>query len=561
MATKNVSILSDAELAKEHARVRQWLGEHRMVELDYAPNGEYFEAIEQELSRRTNVSQSGQSSPALKDPILPAISGEDKEGLVRLMDIVQSVRPSQVASGLYVLRLGGRDISLTQTQRDDLHVKVSKAIRSNLRLATSKASYATARYAAQSDIDRQHYLTSSVVKLFGSVKDPGPILLAEGSRAQHSATIALASLDTGDLSRAAAFLADTESAAITAQKLWQAYFEGIIGSSEMTVTVLEYTRDASFVTLGVLAVVATGGAAAGVAGGAGTTTTIAGAEVGTVAAANVIATGAPIVANVAVAGVGTALGDPVDWPNVVVDSAVQVILARFGGKLADGIFKLLLGHPAVKKLGSVVVGRIISGVLTHEVSTAFSTAVHAVYGELKGQPITWDRFTDELGARLADPRGIVVASIMAAVVAGADVTIGGVREVDIVDNRGVKLGNFDAIRGGTLVEEKSARGLGTIPPGKTQPHQTEAKWAENKIYEDTSRRIANLPIAVATAPEAGRGGSQVIPTVREVQGVRKYAFKIDADTPTLRIEVERQIGRLRKDYPDWMFSATYGGSN
>jgi hypothetical protein len=561
MVTKNVTSLSDAELERERERVQRWLTEHRIVELDYEPTREYFATIEQEAQRRSSAAQPAAASPVLRDPILPTIGGDDKEGLVRLMEIVQGVRPSQVASGLYVLRLGGREIGLTLAQRDDVYAKAGKAIRDSLRLATSKASYAKARYDAQSDIDRQHYLTSSVVRLFGSVKDPGPILLSEASKAQSSASSALVSLEAGDLSRAAALLADTETAAITAQKLWQAYFEGIIGSAEMTVTVLEYTRDTSFVTLGVLAVIATGGAAAGAAGAAGTTTTIAGAEVGTVTAANVIATGAPIVANVAGAGVGAALGDPVDWTSVVVDSAAQVILARFGGKLSSGIFKALFGHPAVQKLGPLVVQRIITGVLTHEVTTGFSTTVQAVYRKLKGQPITWDRFIDELVARLTDPRGIIVASIMAAVVAGADVTVGGVREVDIVDSRGKKLGNFDAIRGGTLVEEKGARGLGTIPPGQSRPAQTEAQWAEKHIYEATSKRIANLPVASTTTPETGRGGSQVIPTVQEVQGIRKYVFKIDADTPKLRTEVERQLGRLRGDHADWTFSATYGGNN
>jgi hypothetical protein len=36
-------------------------------------------------------------------------------------------------------------------------------------------------------------------------------------------------------------------------------------------------------------------------------------------------------------------------------------------------------------------------------------------------------------------------------------------------------------------------------------------------------------------------------------------FKMDADTPELRISVQNAINQLKNDFPDYEFSATFGG--
>jgi hypothetical protein len=280
-------------------------------------------------------------------------------------------------------------------------------------------------------------------------------------------------------------------------------------------------------------------------------------EVGTASAANLIATGAPIAATIGSAVTQAALGDKVDWAKVGVDIAVSLILSRFGGKLSHGIFKSMLGSPAVRSAGDLFVGRIVSNILTHEASTAFTTSVDAVYRKLKGQNVTWDSFTDELIARLSDPKGVVVATVMGAVIAGADVKLGGARGVQIEDKTGSK-GELDVVRAGVITEEKSATGLGKINPRTGQPFNkiTEVEWAENQIYDKTKVRLDNMKIATAT--RSTPGGSQDVPTIQEVQQVRKYEFSIKADTPALRVQVERQLTRLRADYPDWSFSAKFG---
>jgi hypothetical protein len=69
-STPNPASMTDRELQAEHGRVRQWLLQHKMVETDYRPNQEYFEALEAEVSRRNvrgaaapTVTPAGTSGP------------------------------------------------------------------------------------------------------------------------------------------------------------------------------------------------------------------------------------------------------------------------------------------------------------------------------------------------------------------------------------------------------------------------------------------------------------------------------------------------------------------
>ena len=517
-------------------------------------------ASEAVVSGGTTVRVAGRSAPMLaRDAAppaaaLPPLNVGDREGLLLVMQAVQSIKPSSDASGLYTLVYQGRTITLTQAQRDELSKTASKALADGLSKAGSKARFAMSAYKAQKDVDDDHYIVAPAVKFWGGVHDPGEELEETVSAVSGSVVIGRGMLARGDFQKAAAALADAEAASVKASRLSAGYQEDIISAGESQIKVLEFTRDASFVTLGVLAVIVTGGAAAGA------TTTVFGTEVGTVATANLIATAAPIAATVGGALTQVALGDKVDWAKVGVDIAVNLVLSRFGGKLSQGLFKVMLGNPAVRGLGALAFGRIVSSVLTHEVSTAFTTAVDAGYRKLRGQNVTWDMFTDDLIARLSDPKGVVIAAVMGAIVANTEAKHGGASEVDIADASGKKLGNFDRVQGGALVEEKSATGIGTIDPKTNLPFpgkaNTEAGWAEKQIYGPTVKRINNLKIAAKTVQ--GPGGSPDFPNLKEIQPLRKYEFHIDADTPPLRSEVAKQIQRLQTTFPDWSFSAKFG---
>jgi hypothetical protein len=51
-STPNPGSMTDRDLQAEHERVRQWLLQHHMVETNYLPNQQYFQALEAEVLRR-----------------------------------------------------------------------------------------------------------------------------------------------------------------------------------------------------------------------------------------------------------------------------------------------------------------------------------------------------------------------------------------------------------------------------------------------------------------------------------------------------------------------------
>ena len=70
------------------------------------------------------------------------------------MVVIQSIKPSEVASGIYIIEYQGQTKTLSQKQVDDIYSTVKTAIKSNLKKAKDKAEYAGNRYNAQTEIDK-----------------------------------------------------------------------------------------------------------------------------------------------------------------------------------------------------------------------------------------------------------------------------------------------------------------------------------------------------------------------------------------------------------------------
>jgi DNA/RNA endonuclease G (NUC1) len=359
----------------------------------------------------------------IKALLLPTIRGEGKDALLQAARPIDGIQPSRANDGTFTITVDGQPEKLMAAQVGAIRDKAAGVLRDHLRRVETKASTAYNGYQSQSEVDKQHWIVAPIVKTLGRVKDPGPDLLAYVARANTDVQMAREAVNGGRFEQAAQSLASAEGAALSANKMWQAYFQGIINAGETTVTVLEITRDAAFITLGILATIATGGAAAGtlgVAEGAGATTTVVGAEVGTATAANVIAAGAPVVANLAEAVAKVSLGDKVDWGALVIDSLVQIVIARFGGKVTAGIGKALLGNPATENLASRVTEKVVHAAVMQAGSTALMVAAQNTYRALKGQNITWQNFADELVTRLTDPKSLAVIAVTGALTSAAE---------------------------------------------------------------------------------------------------------------------------------------------
>ncbi len=132
------------------------------------------------------------------------------------------------------------------------------------------------------------------------------------------------------------------------------------------------------------------------------------------------------------------------------------------------------------------------------------------------------------------------------------------KEVEIADKQGNPLGEFDEIDLVNKVfhEDKSAEGLSVISPKTGKPFQTAEKWAQKQIYAKTKERILNLQKVDHTRPTIN--GSVEIPTLDEIKDVRRFNFRMNADTPELREAVQKVIEKLKEEFPDYTITAEFG---
>ncbi|MBO0940098.1 hypothetical protein J2I47_26380, partial [Fibrella sp. HMF5335] len=131
-------------------------------------------------------------------------------------------------------------------------------------------------------------------------------------------------------------------------------------------------------------------------------------------------------------------------------------------------------------------------------------------------------------------------------------------EVEIIDATGKPIGEFDGIdmKSGTFIEDKSATGIGTINPRTGKPFQTAEQWAAKQVYTKSVNRIENLKKAAAT--RATKSGSSSIPSLGEIKDFKNLHFVIDSKDSSIASAVADQLANLKKQYPDWNFTAEFG---
>jgi len=200
-----------------------------------------------------------------------------------------------------------------------------------------------------------------------------------------------------DLEKAIQLQEQANKALRNAQATWYRYKEKNIGGAESIKTGGEYTRDGAKYTLMALATVASGGTALAV--------TISG----------------NVAIDVTEAATKAALGEKVDWGQVAVDVAIQIVLAKFGGKLSSGLMGALQKNPATQKVEAQFLQGIVHSLINGVESRAISTYIRALYqtASTQNKPITWSEFIDQLVAQITDPKSIVIDIILGGVAAKA----------------------------------------------------------------------------------------------------------------------------------------------
>ena len=84
--------------------------------------------------------------------------------------------------------------------------------------------------------------------------------------------------------------------------------------------------------------------------------------------------------------------------------------------------------------------------------------------------------------------------------------------------------------------------------------QTEQQWAEKQIFNKGKNRVEALKQNEFRLFDKD---SDDLNFKEEVQEIRSFVFRINADTPELRKAVQIQLERLKKLFPDYNFDVIY----
>ena len=343
--------------------------------------------------------------------------------LVKAMSVFASIRPSDQASGIWKGNLDGRTITLNEEQYGKLHARVVEEANKAIRRASLRAETAAGRYAEQQKVDAHHWIIAPIVKTLGRVSDPGPALAGYVEAARVRLGEAKSALGDDNFSAVARLTGEGEAAAEQAGLMVAAYVDQIIGSAEMTVTVLEGIKTASEGILFLCAIAATGGLAGagatalGLEGVAGTTTLL-GVTGSTAAWATASAPPPPLPRKWLSASPGQPMATR-SLGTILAHAAIQVIVAKLspgaGQQLTKQLGKVAVFNHAVRaliaRIGMQRVVTVATTVLLHEGTQIFSTAVEDTIAALRGKPITWGEFADRLFQRLRDPKGLLMATV------------------------------------------------------------------------------------------------------------------------------------------------------
>lgn len=227
-------------------------------------------------------------------------------------------------------------------------------------------------YGERHDIVDSSVVIRKTAETVGGTEPPPIAQLDQSRKLIEQANLALI---RDDLESAAKLYTQATRIQREASWHWARYKERLFFGADRTVEGLETVRDGSKHALMVLSMFATGGASAplwiGVGGG--------------------------IAIDLADAGTKAALGEKVDWSKVAVDAAVQVVLAKFGGRFSSKLVGRLTQMPAFKKFESSVVSAAITSVLNGMESRIVTSAVGSAF---RGD--TWGETLDRLVSSVAD---------------------------------------------------------------------------------------------------------------------------------------------------------------
>lgn len=275
--------------------------------------------------------------------------------------------------------------------------------------AKRNAAAALERYQDQRKINDDQRIISGLARAakevtsLGKFADPGPALnrILLGVRA--TARSAYAALDVNDFEKADGICTQMDESARKAHTLARSYSDDLIDGAETAKTTVKVVDTGAKVVGGVALTVATGGAAAGVLAT-------------NVATATAISVAGGVAASTAGVATRLALGEKVDWGLFSIDILMQGLLARFGGKLTEGIAAAVAQRlgPLAATIGGAVIKNVAAQAVMHVNTTMSKAALETAYQKVNGRALTLQQVYDSCIEQLTDPSSIIVAAATAA---------------------------------------------------------------------------------------------------------------------------------------------------
>lgn len=68
-----------------------------------------------------------------------------------------------------------------------------------------------------------------------------------------------------------------------------------------------------------------------------------------------------------------------------------------------------------------------------------------------------------------------------------------------------------------------------------------------------------MPYSTRKADRQTKNGSPNVPTLEQIRNIKHFEFRLDGNSPELKAAVQQSLQKLKQKYPDYSFSATFGG--
>lgn len=309
------------------------------------------------------------------------------------------------AQGIYNIRLGNRIAQVTETELERIRRNFRAVLTRGINHVDGIISSGMEGHKHQAKVRSEFPIVSRVSDVFGRVSYPELSIWNKSISALKRARILLPNNNRFYDTVKTLIIAGAEAS--EAYRRFHTYWKGTISGAERAVTTLEWTRDISFATAGVMATIATGGV-----GGA------------------LIGTGVATTGNIAQQGMEVHLGlrDRIDWAGVGFDALFGLVTSFVGGKFGNKLVGKVLRHPGIRRLVTIygekavkgVVGNIISG----KTSSSIQIIARNIFDQARGanRASTVEEFINRLGDQLAtnlvDPKSILVDTLSGKVARG-----------------------------------------------------------------------------------------------------------------------------------------------